>query len=60
MTRVAAGSEIAHADETFARPGLAWLGLAWLGEEVTFDPRYRNSALAAEPRGHSRTRPKAG
>lgn len=50
---VLAEVELDRADETFARP-------PWLGEEVTYDPRYRNSALAVEPRGRSHTRLKAG
>lgn len=32
--------ELDHVDEAFERP-------AWLGQEVTFDRRYRNSALSA-------------
>jgi adenylate cyclase len=34
--------ELSAEDERFDRPD-------WLGEEVTADPRYRNSALAARP-----------
>lgn len=32
--------ELDHVDETFERP-------SWLGQEVTFDRRYRNSSLSA-------------
>ncbi|GMV23850.1 MAG: CYTH domain-containing protein [Acidimicrobiia bacterium] len=39
---VMAEVELASPDEDFERP-------AWLGEEVSHDPRYRNSALAADP-----------
>jgi adenylate cyclase len=39
---VVAEIELSAEDEPFARP-------AWLGEEVTADPRYRNSALAERP-----------
>jgi adenylate cyclase len=43
---VLAEVELGRADEAFARP-------PWLGEEVTYDPRYCNSALAVEPRGRT-------
>jgi adenylate cyclase len=36
---VLAEVELTHPEEAFAQP-------PWVGEEVTFDPRYRNSALA--------------
>ncbi len=39
---VVAEIELGAEDEPFARP-------AWLGEEVTADPRYRNSELARRP-----------
>ncbi len=39
---VVAEIELRAEDEPFARP-------AWLGEEVTTDPRYRNSELARRP-----------
>lgn len=39
---VVAEIELQSADQDFARPG-------WLGEEVTQDARYFNSALAANP-----------
>ena len=39
---VVAEIELASEDQPFERP-------AWLGEEVTQDPRYFNSALAARP-----------
>jgi adenylate cyclase len=42
---VLAEVELHHAEEAFVRP-------PWVGEEVTFDPRYRNSALAESPMGH--------
>jgi CYTH domain-containing protein len=41
---VVAEIELSAEDEPFERP-------AWLGEEVTADPRYRNSALARRPFG---------
>jgi len=34
--------ELSHADENFATP-------SWIGKEVTGDPRYYNSYLAAKP-----------
>jgi len=39
---VVAEIELEHEDETFVEP-------AWLGEEVSFDRRYRNSALSKRP-----------
>ena len=39
---VIAEIELSHADECFDRPD-------WLGEEVSHDPRYFNSRLAAHP-----------
>jgi adenylate cyclase len=39
---VVAEIELGAEDEPFARP-------EWLGDEVTADPRYRNSALAQRP-----------
>jgi adenylate cyclase len=39
---VVAEIELSREDEPFVRP-------AWLGEEVSADPRYRNSALAQRP-----------
>lgn len=39
---VVAEIELAHEEQPFERP-------SWLGEEVTQDPRYFNSALAARP-----------
>lgn len=39
---VIAEVELARPEQEIVRP-------AWLGEEVTFDPRYGNSALAASP-----------
>jgi len=39
---VVAEIELAHADETFERPG-------WLGREVTDEARYYNLALASRP-----------
>lgn len=39
---VVAEIELSSEDETFDRPG-------WLGEEVTGDPRYYNSALSRNP-----------
>ena len=39
---VVAEIELTHEDQPFERP-------AWVGEEVTQDPRYFNSALAARP-----------
>jgi len=39
---VIAEIELAAEDQTFARPD-------WLGSEVTHDPRYYNSSLAAHP-----------
>ena len=39
---VVAEIELASEDEPFERP-------AWVGDEVTADPRYRNSALARRP-----------
>lgn len=39
---VVAEIELAHGGESFARP-------PWLGEEVTFDPRYKNANLSENP-----------
>ena len=39
---VVAEVELDHEDEAFERPD-------WLGEEVSFDDRYRNAALASRP-----------
>lgn len=39
---VIAEVELGHEEEAFVRP-------KWLGEEVSFDPRYRNSALSKFP-----------
>lgn len=50
---VLAEVELGRADETFAHP-------PWLGDEVTLDPRYRNSMLSAEPLGRTHTRPRIG
>jgi CYTH domain-containing protein len=36
--------ELGHPEEPFERP-------SWVGAEVTFDPRYRNSALVDAPMG---------
>lgn len=41
---VVAEVELAHPDEPVTLP-------PWVGEEVTFDPRYRNSALVNAPMG---------
>ncbi len=39
---IVAEVELRHENETFIRP-------FWLGEEVTYDARYRNAALAKHP-----------
>ena len=39
---VVAELELRHEEQVFARP-------SWLGEEVSHDPRYRNSSLALTP-----------
>ena len=39
---VVAEIELSHEEEGFERPD-------WLGEEVSFEKRYRNSALAKRP-----------
>lgn len=39
---VMAEIELNYADEPFTKP-------AWAGEEVTFDPRFKNSSLASNP-----------
>ena len=41
---VVAEVELSHPDEPVTLP-------PWVGEEVTFDPRYRNSALVNAPMG---------
>jgi CYTH domain-containing protein len=46
---VLAEVELEHSDEPVALP-------PWVGEEVTADPRYRNSALVAWPLGVGRGR----